>query len=508
MSQSAQGQGRRRRRSSSVFVLSFVILLAVAVVMMARSHNDVTGFARTLHLKDYGWTHQNSAATKGVSNDEEVGGAHDNQEKASMCFEKFPWINRALDVFFTPVELSAVTSNQTTDEALEAMANITWYNGYHPGHDLVTLRYNPSSKGYDMEAVPRFPANRHYKRDCILKPLRSALSAHGPALAKALGRKDLRFVVETEDFGMVWRGLGFKLPPFAMCTDSAHIDIPVPDFTYGCYPETHYTNSSWPAIAHLLESKAAMLPWKGRNSKIFHRGHWGVGPRRGLMPFLMTLVGNHTDESTLGAPLDIADTGFIASNKENFVWLDEQCAHKVAIHTAGFSYSAALKYKLACGSLVLRFESDYTEFYEPGLVDGTHVVSLKATHEGVDEEEFTKVSAPKIKEAVQTALNSPEAPAIAQAGQKFALEQLSPEALDCYWYGVLIRYSKLYFMEPKKEVVGGERVQAADADGKENRRRLTSKTSVGKGNKGEARPHDIKSNMVEALWISNELIDR
>ena len=30
--------------------------------------------------------------------------------------------------------------------------------------------------------------------------------------------------------------------------DSDHTDIPVPDFTYGCYPEARYKNSSWPAI--------------------------------------------------------------------------------------------------------------------------------------------------------------------------------------------------------------------------------------------------------------------
>lgn len=30
--------------------------------------------------------------------------------------------------------------------------------------------------------------------------------------------------------------------------DDNHSDIPVPDFTFYCYPETRYANSSWPAI--------------------------------------------------------------------------------------------------------------------------------------------------------------------------------------------------------------------------------------------------------------------
>ena len=36
-----------------------------------------------------------------------------------------------------------------------------------------------------------------------------------------------------------------------------------------------------------------------------------------------------------------------------------------------------LKYKLACGSLVFKFESTFKEFYEPALKDGVHVVKLK-----------------------------------------------------------------------------------------------------------------------------------
>lgn len=38
---------------------------------------------------------------------------------------------------------------------------------------------------------------------------------------------------------------------------------------------------------------------------------------------------------------------------------------------------AGLKYKLACGSLVFKFESTFKEFYEPALEDGVHVVKLQ-----------------------------------------------------------------------------------------------------------------------------------
>ena len=74
------------------------------------------------------------------------------------------------------------------------------------------------------------------------------------------------------------------------------------------------------------------------------------------------------------------------------MWLDSQCEHKVQVHTSGFSYSAALKYKLACGSLVLKFDSFYQEFYEPALIDGVHVVKVEAERDGVDEARFFNVS--------------------------------------------------------------------------------------------------------------------
>lgn len=308
------------------------------------------------------------------------------------CFERFPWVAPALEDFYAPAREAFNTSTQTTEQALASMDEITWVDGYHPGHDLITLRYNETLGRYDLTADISFPPNQPYKRECILPPLLLAMEQHGAELAEKFGRKDLKFVVGTEDFGMTWRNAGYKLPAFSLCTDSAHIDIPVPDFTFGCYPEASYDHSSWQNISSLLELKSKMIPWGKRENSIFHRSNWGVGPRKGLMPFLKDFEVNGTDVSTFGAALDIKNTEFSVSNRKKFVWLDEQCKYKVAIHTAGFSYSAGLKYKLACGQLVLKFESDFTEFYEPALKDGVHVVKLPAGPDGVDEIEFVRES--------------------------------------------------------------------------------------------------------------------
>jgi len=76
---------------------------------------------------------------------------------------------------------------------------------------------------------------------------------------------------------------------------------------------------------------------------------------------------NGTDREHLGLPADIVDTGFVANNVKDFVWLDRWCTYRYLIHTAGLTYSAGLKYKMACGSVVLLFESVYSEFFYPAL---------------------------------------------------------------------------------------------------------------------------------------------
>ena len=43
-------------------------------------------------------------------------------------------------------------------------------------------------------------------------------------------------------------------------------------------------------------------------------------------------------------------------------------------------------------------------------------------------------------------LGMAELPPIARGGQQFVREQLTPEALHCYWLGALQRYAELYFL--------------------------------------------------------------
>ena len=374
-----------------------------------------------------------------TTNNDKAG--NDDQHDAMQCFKDQPWIEPALDYFFEPALEAARESTQTTEESMAAIGNITW-GEYHPGQDLMVLKFDADRKSYDLEIQERFPANREHKSRCIRPIFKSAVEKHGKDLAEQFKGKEIKFAVATEDFGLVFRSSRYKLTTFALSTDRDHTDIPIPDFTFGCYPESRYEDSSWKALGKLLKEASSKLPWSERSDSIFHRSNWGVGPRRKLMPLLEELHKKGKDVELFGAPVDVGNTEFEAKKDENFVRLEDQCKYKTQIHTSGFSYSAALKYKLACGSMVIKFTSKFKEFYEPAVKDGVHVIQVEATDDGVDESTFYNVTAPKIKNAVKKNLDKQSD--IARAGQDFVMKNLTQDALSCYIYGALQRYGKIY----------------------------------------------------------------
>lgn len=63
----------------------------------------------------------------------------------------------------------------------------------------------------------------------MLGLLQDAVEEHNAEVAALLrergGGKELRLIVETEDFGVTWRSAKWKLPAFAMCTGAARCVI-------------------------------------------------------------------------------------------------------------------------------------------------------------------------------------------------------------------------------------------------------------------------------------------
>lgn len=361
------------------------------------------------------------------------------------CFKRFPWIEPALEVHYERARASSARSKLSSKKSLEAVEAIRWPNDYQPGMDRITLSYNASTGAYDYRAEEIKYPNMEHKRPCILQTLEDSVRRHGAGLAHHLKKKELIFLVETEDFPLAWTGMDLRVPPFAMSSYFEHIDVPIPDFTYKCYPETRLVNSSWPGVAQLLDVKSRQVHWADRKTDIFQRGNWNVGARRRLLPLLDSLAQNGSAVATLGAALDIQDTDLEGTKRDNFKLIDSWCEHKFQIHTAGLTYSAALKYRLACASVVFRVPNEYVEFYEPALRDAGVTVELPLFKEAdEDEQAWLAAAAPLIRAAVEEHRDAQAVPDVAQRARSWVMENLRDEALECYWYGALLRYAPLY----------------------------------------------------------------
>ncbi|GAX76445.1 hypothetical protein CEUSTIGMA_g3890.t1 [Chlamydomonas eustigma] len=366
------------------------------------------------------------------------------------CGTAYPWVEPAVRKFAEPMYTSARKSEQSNSAALKAIKGIKW-GKFPPGMEQVTLKVVDEDK-INMTVDRVSNPNQPYKPVGMLKVLERAVRTHEKELVQLLKDKaePLVFIVESEDFPIVFKHERWKLPAFAMCTDEAHIDIPVPDFTFEDYPETSYANTSFWAIKELLLHKESMVPWSKRQRNVFMRHFGGVGYRKTLLPVLIGHQQNGTDSENLGLKTDVVDTGFVTSNQKDFVWLDRQCTYRYLLHTAGFSYSAGLKYKLACGSVVLLFESKYQEFYYPALKPGEHYESFpEADADTLHKNVFPQIKARLHKLEAEHHDNRPD---MAQAARDFARSQLTQEALSCYWLKALIVYSKIFYLPSRHAV--------------------------------------------------------
>eukprot|EP00798_Chlamydomonas_sp_ICE-L_P007769 gene7769-955_t len=302
----------------------------------------------------------------------------------SDCGIQFPWIEPAVKQHSVRMLRSAKQSIQkSNEEALAKLMKIRW-GKYHPGMEQVTLYLN-NSGSVAINVTRISPPNQPYKPVGIIRVLERAVEKHNQELAQLMGNKgNMTFIFQTEDQPTTFAHLNYKLPLFSMCTEEGTIDLPVPDFTFDNYPEAGYAKTGFWDILELLKIKSHMIPWRTREPHVFMRHFAG-----------------------------------------------------------GNAYSAALKYKLACASVVFMFESPYREFFYPALVPDVHYVSLPE----VTSAELRKDVFPRIKVLIKTfqreyALMSPP---LATAARDFIVNQLTPDAVSCYWLKLLVAYSRLWY---------------------------------------------------------------
>lgn len=97
---------------------------------------------------------------------------------------------------------------------------------------------------------------------------------------------------------------------------------------------------------------------------------------------------------------------------------------------------------MACGSVIFNFVSpQWHEFFYPALNSGEHFIAFQE----VNEANLTNSILPQIKAHVKKFEESgDEEPLVARNAHDWVTTNLSPDALNCYWYRVLLAYIKLY----------------------------------------------------------------
>ncbi|PNW75564.1 hypothetical protein CHLRE_12g531750v5 [Chlamydomonas reinhardtii] len=361
-----------------------------------------------------------------------------------------PWVDEAVKHWFKPAYKMARQSPLTVEESLGKIANITW-GDYFTGKSMGILYHDEPTKAYKVRWQLLWKHNEPHKPAGMQQLMERAVAAHGTDLAAAWGPgKEVKFIFGTEDFPITWPDQQLRVPSFQMCASPESPDVPIPDFTWEKYNQAQYTNTSWWEVKRLLTHKAKMVPWRLRERELFMRGDAGVGYRKTLMPFMHEVQVNRSDIALFGVKVNFHTTGFYVTDMKHFSLLDNWCHRRYLVHTSGFSYSASLKYKLACGAVVVSFESKFREFYYPGLKPGVHYISVPEA----EREALLKTVAPQLKKEL-TELEqkySEEPPPMAIAAREFATTQLSDAAVSCYLYRTLVAYGRLYLSEKGSDV--------------------------------------------------------
>ena len=367
------------------------------------------------------------------------------------CSEAHPWIDVALDKFFARAESRSI-EGLGLSEVLSELRGRDWSN-HRPGKLEVTIHWNNPEN--DMPTFTNRTINRPntpYKPAYMYDLLERAVGRYHAEVARELGRpSELTLFLQTEDYPnqLPMHASGredimrkWVLPIFSMCSTDDSTDVPVPDFTYVRYAESG-RKEAWDRMRRKIGAAAAWhTPWRERKPALLWRGALRAGghsdgPREVAAAQLTQFVGPKLRAQ--GVKLDLADAGGrYGGSDSKTMSREDQCGSRYLLHLRGTTYSASLRYQLLCGSPVAAVLGDENgecrEFFLPALEDGKHLVKLPPSAHA--------------KANVLLNLTSSSPAALARAarigvdGQRFVLEELADDVLDCFWARALIRYGK------------------------------------------------------------------
>ncbi|CAK9055472.1 unnamed protein product [Durusdinium trenchii] len=299
-----------------------------------------------------------------------------------------------------------------------------------------------------------------------LKLLKAALESLGPEHFP-----DVFFVLSVHDEALLEKSRSKPLPLLSGLTTVAHWDIPVPGQTWfessgGISSQTVLQDFALWESVDFQSSLEATYPWSERSQRGFFRGHdWGSG--NAFTEFLASRPPESCIRSSdvsrsfgyrrwyaalaegeLAEWLDVGLTGapdFVKKEhpKQRYVppvSLPEHAKHKYLLHLDGTAASNRFLKLLLMGSVVLKQDSVYEEYFYKDLQPYVHFVPFARD----------RCSTANLTATLQwLRTHDADARAIARAGQRVAREELGRRGAMCYWQKMLASYAALQAFDPR-----------------------------------------------------------
>jgi len=206
-----------------------------------------------------------------------------------------------------------------------------------------------------------------------------------------------------------------------------------PDFTFYSWPEStcppNEMSHDYSYLYHQFKRwHHRHAPWLNRSDVVFWRGapvDDGQARQKVVQRFQREVAASDVKFMSWKA---VSSTG--VNEVQGCVGLLEQCRYRYLAFLAGTTYSSRIKYQLLCGSLVLAHELRFIEWWSHLLLPGVHYAPVATDWSDVS----TLMELIRRKEV--------QARTLARQGQRLAMTALSPDAVDCYWWKLLVLSSK------------------------------------------------------------------
>ncbi|KAL4967180.1 uncharacterized protein BDV14DRAFT_188517 [Aspergillus stella-maris] len=258
----------------------------------------------------------------------------------------------------------------------------------------------------------------------------AALSAMHRALVadparSAASQQDIEFVFSVEDKLSDVAGLNSEHPIWTLArTADEEAAWLMPDFGFWAWSHKHTEIGPFDEVVEAAAEYDA-VPWNEKEQKLVWRGKPSFAPklRRALM-----------DATREKEWADVQPVDW--KRKTNLLKMEEHCRYMFIAHVEGRSYSASLKYRQACRSVIVAHQLQYIQHHHYLLIaEGPYQNYVEVARDFSD-----------LESQLKSLLDDPErAERIADNSVKtFRERYLTPAAEACYWRALWDGYAGVW----------------------------------------------------------------